>query len=159
MGQVRREPCKAGLKMKHIVGAIDFSAISRDVVELAASLATTYGAPLSLVHVAAPDPFLVGYDVGRPAEELREGHQQLHRMADELRARGLNVTPLLIQGPTIEKLLEEVKRLKADLLVVGSHGRGALSATLVGSVSASVLRHAPCPVLVVPFHKDDPGSA
>lgn len=145
--------------MKHIVGAIDFSVISRDVVELAASVATTYGAPLSLVHVAAPDPFFVGYDVGRPAEELRKAQEQLHRIVDELRARSLDVTPLLIQGPTIEKLLEEVGRLKADLLVVGSHGRGALAAALVGSVSASMLRYAPCPVLVVPFHKEDPGSA
>lgn len=145
--------------MQHIIAAIDFSEVSHDVVELAANLAETYGTPLSLVHAAAPDPAFVGYEAGPQsvrdarARKLRKEHQELHRIADELRARGLHVTPLLVQGPTIEKLLEEIRNLKADLLVMGSHGRGALLSALLGSVSAGVLRHAPCPVLVVPFPK------
>ena len=146
--------------MQNIVAAIDFSAISHDVVELAANLAETYGAALSLVHVAAPDPAFVGYEAGPQsvrndrAQELHREHQDLHRLAEELRARGLRVTPLLVQGPTVDTLLEEARRLQADILVMGSHGRGALLSILLGSVSTGVLRHAPCPVLVVPSHKD-----
>ena len=68
-------------------------------------------------------------------------------MAETLRVRGLTVTPVLVEGPTVDRLLDEVRRTQPDLLVVGSHGRGALALAVLGSVSAGLLRHAPCPVL------------
>jgi nucleotide-binding universal stress UspA family protein len=50
-------------------------------------------------------------------------------------------------------LLHQAERLKADLLIVGSHGRGAMLHLLLGSVSEQVLKKATCPVLVVPIRK------
>ena len=141
----------------NVLVAIDFSAVSDVVVDVGADLARRGGGGrLWLVHVAAPDPAFVGYEAG-PADvrdtraaELRREHHELHERAAALRASGLDVTPLLIQGATAEKLVAEAKRLRADLLVLGSHGRGAVTKALLGSVSEGVVRQAPCPVVIVP---------
>ena len=68
----------------------------------------------------------------------------------ELEQSGIDVTPLLIQGATVATIIEESSKLKADMIVIGSHGHGALYKTLVGSVSEGIIRKAACPVLIVP---------
>jgi nucleotide-binding universal stress UspA family protein len=142
--------------MRQILAALDFSAVTRAVVEQAASLAGAYGAELTLLHVAAPDPAFVGYDVGPQtvrdarARELRTEHRGLQDLADELRARGLRAKALLVQGPAVETLVREARELGAEAIVLGSHGHGRVYDVLVGSVAHGVLRQAPCPVLVVP---------
>jgi nucleotide-binding universal stress UspA family protein len=62
------------------------------------------------------------------------------------------VTALLVQGVTADTILEEAAKLAADIIVVGSRGKGALQQLVVGSVSEGVLRKSQCPVLVVPTH-------
>jgi len=69
-----------------------------------------------------------------------------------LRQEGLDVTALLVRGPTAETIINESKKLEADMIIVGSHGRGAMHRLLVGSISEGVLRHAEKPVLVIPTH-------
>lgn len=142
--------------MECILVAVDFSEATRPVLQAAQELALGLGAELRLVYIAAPEPDFVGYDVDSPAmrathaAEYREEHRHLQELADGLRERDVRVKALLIQGPTVEKILEEADRLEAGLIVVGSHGRGALARVLVGSVSEGVLRASRCPVLVVP---------
>jgi nucleotide-binding universal stress UspA family protein len=141
--------------MQRILAALDFSPVTRAVVEQAASLARAYGAELTLIHAAAPEPAFVGYDVGPQtvrdarARALRTEHREIQELADELRGRGLRAKALLVQGPAIETILRESRELGADALVIGSHGHGALYDLLVGSVAKGVLRDAPCPVVVV----------
>ena len=65
------------------------------------------------------------------------------------RARGVKVRFLIWDGPPGEAIVEVAASEQVDLVVVGSHGRGAVGRFLVGSVSEYVVRHAPCPVLVV----------
>lgn len=127
-------------------------------------MARAFSAELCLLHVAAPDPTFVGYEAGPQtvrdavAEEFREEHRQLHALKEPIEAQGVTVSSLCIQGPTIEKILEEAAARKADLIIVGSHGHGALHHLLVGSVSEGVLRKASCPVLVVPSPRDADAS-
>ncbi len=145
--------------MKLIVTAIDFSEVSNDIIELTAELAAALAAEVLLIHVAAPNPDFVGYEAGPQSErdararELRGEHEELHRLAEQLHGKGLRATPLLIQGPTVEKIVDEIRRVEADLAVVGSHGRGALYRALLGSVSQGLIRAAPCPVVVVPARR------
>ena len=149
--------------MQHVLASIDFSEGSDRVVEQAALLAEAFSADVSLVHVAAPDPEFVGYDAGPEsvrearARELRGEHRELQAMAEGLRQRGLGAKALLVQGPTVEKLVEEIARLRADVVVMGSHGRSALMRALVGSVSEGVIRKATCPVLIVPTRSGGSG--
>lgn len=142
--------------MRHILAAVDFSPVSKAIVREAAALAEAFDATLTLLHVAAPDPDFVGYAAGPKtvrdarADELRTEHAELQTLSRALRDRGLAVHALLIQGPSVAKILEEAARVGADTIVVGSHGRGMLERALLGSVSEGVVRGATCPVLVVP---------
>ena len=125
--------------MTNILAAIDFSERSPAVYECAATLARALGGHLWLIHVAAPDPDFVGYEVGpqsvrdEVAGEMRAEHRQLQVEAQRLREGGLEVTALCPQGPTVETLVREVAKLGADWLVAGSHGHGFLHGVLMGS--------------------------
>ena len=102
----------------------------------------------------------LGYDYGDfPAHDglwamaRQTAGDLLERMAlvpRVLEARGLDVTPMLVQGPTVELLLNEADKLGIDMIIMGSHGHGALYNALVGTVSEGVLHKAKCPVLIVP---------
>ncbi len=151
--------------MKRIIAAVDFSSISDAVIEHAAAMAAAFRAELVLLHVAAPDPDFVGFDAGPPsvrelrAHELRDEHRGLQEAATRLRARGLAAEAQLIQGPTVETLVERAEQQGADLLVIGSHGHGAVYRALVGSISEGVLRRAPCPLLVIPADRTGDAAA
>jgi len=142
--------------VQRILVAVDFSEASDAVVERAASLAKALRAELTLVHVADPDPSFVGYEPGPQPERdarartFRSAHRRIQALADGLRERGLAAKALLVQGPTVETLVSEARRERSDVVVMGSHGRGALARALLGSVSEGVLRSGCCPVLVVP---------
>lgn len=142
--------------MKSLLVAVDFSPVTGAVIDAAVAVARAFGSTVHLVHVEAPDPAFVGYDVGPEterravAERIRERHRRLQELTKAPWPDPDRVTALQIQGPTVEKILEERDRLGADLVVLGSHGHGALFDLLVGSVAEGVLRRAGCPVLVVP---------
>ena len=142
--------------MQNIIVPIDFSALTESVLDIARTLAECFSARLWLIHVASPDPDFVGYDAGpqsvrdQLAGHLREEHQRLQAIASELREAGIDATALLVQGPTAEKILAEAEDHQADLIVMGSHGHGAMHRALMGSVSERVLRKAGCPVTIIP---------
>lgn len=145
--------------MKSIIAAVDFSPVSEAVIRMASSIARAMGGKLWLLHIAAPDPDFVGFKTGpqyirdHRAEQLRKEHGDLQAMAAALRDQGADAEALLVQGPTAETLLEEATRLGAELILVGSHGRGMLHRALLGSVSEQVVRDSRVPVLVVPAAK------
>lgn len=145
--------------MRKLLAAVDFSDVTDQVVEQAAALAEAFSAELTLLHVAAPDPDFVGYEAGPDtvrdtrAGELRGEHRKLQEIADSLRERSIPTKALLIQGPTIEKILDEAEKTGAGTIVIGSHGHGALHRVLLGSVSEGVVRGAACPVHVVPARR------
>jgi nucleotide-binding universal stress UspA family protein len=74
----------------------------------------------------------------------------LQKQAASLRDSGVEVTALLLQGPTVESILNQSEKLKADWIVVGSHGHGALYHVWMGSVGQGLIHRAGCPVVVVP---------
>jgi nucleotide-binding universal stress UspA family protein len=142
--------------MKNILVPIDFSNATPNVLEIAVAIAGPLGSKLWLVHVAAPDPDFVGFKTGpqyvreHRADILRQEHADIQDMAATLNKQGLQADALLVQGPTTETLLDEVERLNADLIIMGSHGRSGLFKAFLGSVSEQVLRDSKVPVLIVP---------
>lgn len=142
--------------MRNIVVAIDFSPVSEKVIGQATSIVRAQGGRIWLIHVAAPDPDFAGYEAGpqevrdNVADELRDEHRQLQDRAKRLRDDGIEATALLVQGPTVNTILREATKLEADMIALGSHGRGFASRALLGSVSEGVLRRADVPVLIVP---------
>jgi len=141
--------------MKLLV-AIDFSETTNKIIEHVKNLVCKTGSDIWLLHVAMPEPDFVGYDVGPETErefiakKFRDQHTKLEGIADGIRKDGIKVTPLLIQGPTVETILKQAEKLEVDAIIVGSHGRGAMYKLLVGSVSEGLLHKTKIPLVVVP---------
>ena len=142
--------------MKKILVPVDFSNVTDSTLQAAARLAGALKAELTLLHVAAPEPEFIGYETGPAtvrqavAHQLSAEHKHLQDLQHTLEANALQVTALLVQGYTVEKILAEAERLPADLIVMGSHGHGGLHHLLMGSVAEGVVRKARCPVVLVP---------
>jgi nucleotide-binding universal stress UspA family protein len=141
--------------MKTILAAIDFSDATERVVTAAAELTRALDGELHLLHVVPPDPDFVGYEPGpqhvrdQVAQSIAEDRHEIVELRDRLKTSGIQAQAQVVQGPTIQKILEEAHRLPADLVVIGTHGHGALYDLVLGGVSDGVLRKSPCPVLVV----------
>lgn len=152
--------------MKNILALVDFSECSGDVVDKAAEMARIYDAKCWLIHIAAPNPDFVGYEIGPQyirdsrADELKEEHEQLQFHKQRLEKRGIKCDALLIQGPIQEAISQEVEKLEADLVVAGSHGHSRLYDLLVGSVAEYLIRHIDVPIMLLPLksHKSGKGQ-
>jgi len=140
----------------NILVAVDLSPASASVVAAAGRVAKLTGARVYILHAAEPEPDFVGYDVGpamvrtQVAREMRSEHRGVQALAEKLRNDGLDATALLVQGPTVEITLKEADNLQAELIVVGTHGHGAVYDMLLGSYSAGIIRKSKLPILVVP---------
>ena len=145
--------------VKNILGLIDFSSVSEDVVSKAAELSKVYEAKCWLVHVARPDPEFIGYDVGPKyirdarAEHLLDEHHKLDEYKSRLTSEGVNCEALLIQGEIMDTIHQEVDKLAIDLIVLGSHGRSMLYELMVGSVCENLLKNSKVPLYIVPAKK------
>jgi nucleotide-binding universal stress UspA family protein len=135
---------------------IDLSTATASVLDTARQVAIATRGRVWLLNVAPPDPAFIGYEVGpdvvrgQVARELRDDHRVLEAHAQSLRDGGVDVTALHLQGSTAETILREAARLPADLIIMATHGHGAVFDLLVGSISQAVLRASPVPVLMVP---------
>ena len=142
--------------MKNILVAVDFSVVTEAVLAQALQFGRSFKASVHVIHVASPDPDFLGYETGpktvrdQVARHWHEEHRKLQAYAEVLKQQGVQAQALLIQGVTVEKILEEVKNTQADLVILGSHRHGVIHDALLGSVSREVLKKAPCPVLIVP---------
>ena len=152
--------------IKRIIVGVDFSPVTAAVLDTAATIATNGGCKIYLVHVA---PAFVAdlktvrvpqHDRDFLAHMLREEHRDLQALAKELGQKGCDVESLMVEGDRpVEKILDEARRLEADLIVIGSHGHGPIYNILVGSVSEGMLRKARTPVLIVPAMPDGADQA
>ena len=118
--------------LKTILVPLDFSDVTDAVVKTTGQLANGMNASLRFLHVEPSDPEFVGYDPGpqtvrdHVAEDYRRGHRRLQAIGEKLKQDGFRVTTLLVQGPPAEKILHEAERAACDLIIMGSHGHGAL---------------------------------
>jgi nucleotide-binding universal stress UspA family protein len=142
--------------MKTILVPVDFSDVTSRVLDASKNIARALGAKLVLLHVSEPEPDFVGFEPGpmavrtTVARDFRKEHHKLEELRTQVDAESQEVLALHIQGPIVDKVLDQATEHHADLIVMGSHGHGALYEFLVGSVTSGVLRGAKCPVLVIP---------
>ena len=140
--------------MKIILVPIDFSDVTGKVVDTAASLAGALGSRVILVHVAEPEPQFVGYDPGplsvrvAVAGDIHADQRRLEALKQKFGAA--DVVAFHVQGSIPDEILGLAREHGATLIVMGSHGHGALYHLLAGSVTTAILKEAPCPVLIVP---------
>ena len=134
-----------------IVWATDGSELADTALESVVDLARIHGSHIVAVHA---DERLVGRFGAAPLRadepELRD---KIHGQVEELRESGLDAELKFAVGathPTDELIAEAARQVEADLIVVGTHGRGVIGSALLGSVAKGLLHVAPCPVLAVP---------
>jgi nucleotide-binding universal stress UspA family protein len=131
-----------------IMLATDLGPASSAATDRAIEIATRLGARLLVTSVVGPGRDGVGS--GRRIDQLRaELESGAQAVVKEARANGANATFLVWEGDPGEAIVSAAEAEGADLIVVGSHGRGPVGRFLVGSVSDFIVRHAGCAVLVV----------
>lgn len=143
--------------IRRILFATDFSDASGPAARRAVSLAKDSGAELLVVHVYEPpvrpavDAFLVPRVYDEFEAEIRSrADQGLAPIVARAAGAGVAARPLVLRGVADEAIARAAKDEAADLVVVGTHGRGGVARLLLGSVAARVVSSAPCPVLTVP---------
>ena len=166
-----------GANMKRILVPIDFSDATPPVIDLARQLAKGLDAEIHLVHVkeliAAVAPGALGYGLagvpelapmsGVPVpvfdpilQSIPEDEDQKSKLAQwqrEIAQEGIKVSLHEPTGTVAEEILNQADVLQADLIVMGTHGHGAMYNLLVGSATKGVLKHSRRPVLLVPAHR------
>jgi nucleotide-binding universal stress UspA family protein len=143
--------------MKTILAPIDFSNISDAVVDQAATLARAVDGRVILLAVIQPPVVMSEYAAMMDIAEITAaGEKHAARQLDRLQERLTDVASDTIQtlGSPIAHILDQSAKLKADYIVMGSHGHTAFYDLLVGSTTHGVLMRAKCPVVIVPAVKE-----
>jgi universal stress protein A len=145
------------MQIRSILLPTDFSECGNYALSYAASLARSFGASILCVHVIEPMVPTVGYsgmteplpiaDITDQLENSAE--RELPKIAEREECAGLEIEELIVHGEAASEIVSVARERKVDLIVVSSHGRTGLGRILFGSTAEAVVRHAPCPVLVV----------
>lgn len=143
------------IDLKRILVATDFSQHSQVALKYAAAFGKAFSAEVVLCHVLEkPDflsqlpPIAEGYFPPNLVE-IQEKHARV-QCEQVLATAGLSqARVLLLHGNPTQEIAKAAKDENADLIIVGTHGRGAIAHILLGSVAEKIVRSAPCPVLTV----------
>ena len=145
----------------NLLVAVDLSAASKRVVEAACDVATAMDGDITIFYVAEPNPNVIGFETGpvvvleEIASEHHREHAALATLANVAEARGVSSTTKLIPGTVVDTVIEQADAMSSGMIVVGSHGHGALFDMVMGSYSQGIIRRAGIPVLVVPTRDDE----
>ncbi|WP_455378183.1 universal stress protein [Petrachloros mirabilis] len=146
--------------LRRILVPIDFSDCSLEALEYAAVIAGQANASIDLVHVLEPVSYGLDFTLSH-AEERQQKRERinsnLQALSAALSAAGLRVKSHLRGGVPADAILDDMRVLQSDLIVMGTHGRRGLSHMMAGSVAEAVLRRADRPVLTVRSPKFSPG--
>lgn len=143
---------------RRILVPVDGSPTSNAGLREAIDLAKGQGASLQLVHVVDYHYLaMTGMEAGAYIEDLmasltQSGRRILKRAAERAQKNGISATSVLLEspaGPAADAIVRQAKKWKADLIVIGTHGRRGVRRMLMGSDAEQVVRNAPAPVMLV----------
>jgi nucleotide-binding universal stress UspA family protein len=139
-----------------ILAAVDLSESSQKIILETIKLASKIPCEVFLIHVVDPEPEFLGLDYGPKSSrmhlsnKIKKERTQLRELAKKFSTENVILKPVSMQGATAETIISESEKLNCDIIIVGSHGRGAMHQILVGSVSEEVLRESRIPILIIP---------
>lgn len=146
------------LQIRDILVPIDFSESSKKAMRYAARFADQFGARLALVYVHEPAvaPGLAMIMASEDDEATAAAKRLLGDLASEIGIPRRQVARTLVRtGAPWNEITDAARTLQIDLIVLSTHGRTGLKRALLGSTAERVIRHAPCPVLVVRERQKD----
>ena len=141
-------------RLRRILVPIDFSKLSQAAVPWATSLAAQFDAEIVLLHVVEKFPidYLLGGELlnHTMVPLMKQSEADLEGMATGLsKSTGRNLSAVVREGKPFEEICRAAETLSVDLIVLTTHGYTGLKHVWLGSTAERVVRHAPCPVLVV----------
>lgn len=144
-------------RIRTILHPTDFSRASTPAFKRAVEMAKDHRAQLLIVHVLAPVAPIVmadGYVPPTVYDDMeaagRAGAQkQLRKLAERAKRAGIRVKTLVLEGIAHERIVQAARSRKADVVVIGTHGRTGFARFFLGSVASRVVAVSPCPVLTV----------
>jgi nucleotide-binding universal stress UspA family protein len=141
----------AATRLRKLLLATDLSEASAAATDQAFELAARLGASLLVVSVIDPGSLLLpGGRFRARIDQVRDRREaQAQALVERGRSAGVEVSFLIWTGDPGDQIVAAAEAERVDLVLVGSHGRGAVGRLFLGSVSEHVVRNAPCPVLVV----------
>jgi universal stress protein A len=141
------------LRAKKILVSTDFSDNASQALPYANSYAQQFGAEVYLLHVIEKVSFMSDMKDVPLALSDAQVQQQTRNELDALAAKefgeAVPIRTLVRQGKPPEEIVAAANELNVDLIIISTQGRTGLKRALLGSVAEKVIRHAPCPVLVV----------
>jgi nucleotide-binding universal stress UspA family protein len=148
------------IAIQRILCPIDFSEFSKPAVEQAVALARWYEAGVDLLHVAAIElPPAVFEAMPGPlaldARSIETLEAEIRELSKPWMGGDVPVQTLVRVGKPAQQIVETARISKADLVVIGTHGRSGFERLMLGSTADKVLRKAPCPVMTVPRQLTD----
>ena len=147
--------------LKNILVATDFSEPSAVAMAYGRDLARSYRARLHVLHVVEDVTVRYSTEVAFALPEIqadleKAARRDLEALITDDDRKTLEVTPVVATGVNLAQAVVDYAREQAiDLIVTGTHGRGAVKHLLMGSVAERIVRTAPCPVLTVRAHERD----
>jgi nucleotide-binding universal stress UspA family protein len=141
-------------KYRRILVPIDGSSTSNKALVAALDMARDSGASIRLVHVLDELAFVTGFEAsGEVFKAARAGAESVLAQAVEIaRAAGVSPESVLIDKPgqrVVDSVTEDARQWKADLIVLGTHGRRGFNRLMLGSDAEQIIRFAPTHVLVI----------
>jgi nucleotide-binding universal stress UspA family protein len=143
------------MKLRRILHATDFSPASRRAFARAVALAKSSGAQLLILHVRSTVvPMIDGYSAATVYEDVQRAGRayatkELERRVAQARRVGARAESVLMEGAAADGIVRAARGRRADMIVLGTHGRSGLARFLLGSVASRVVAQATCPVLTV----------
>jgi nucleotide-binding universal stress UspA family protein len=149
------------MAMKTLLVPVDLSDAAQPVLQKAAELAPQLSARIVLLHIVEPvatyvpvgatmDVIAAAPPPAEITESLSAPDSRLKALAEQLETAGINVEAVTLIGLAVDDILEQAAKYRADFIMLGSHGHGALYHLFSGSVVTGILKRATCPVIVVP---------
>jgi universal stress protein A len=140
------------VSFRKVLIAVDSEPVTVRAVETGVDLAQALGAEVAFIHVVDSSLAYPG-DTGTPPHEMiASAKLDAKKLITTIRQRLPPQSPaieFIEVGRPSEEIVKGAKEWSADLIVIGSHGRRGMQRALLGSVAEAVMRHAPCPVVVV----------
>jgi nucleotide-binding universal stress UspA family protein len=152
------------IRIRKILCPIDFFPASKGAADYAVALAKNYGARLIFLHVVEPFASVTGYEVPINLEELTESMvdsatEEMLKIAKRAETKGIRVEPVIRTGNVDLEIAAAIKDRKADLVVMGTHGRRGFERWFAGSVTERLLRRTRVPLLTMGNTKEKAGPA
>ena len=141
---------RSKLDLPRILVPVDFSEHSRKTVVQAVAIAQQFHSEITLVHVVEPIVYPTDWMFPLMTSDTREDRRFLETKLKALAAKhDVKVNVVITVGRAWQEIVNIAKKSKATLIVTGTHGLSGVKHALLGSVAEKVVRHAPCPVLVL----------